>query len=316
MNNPNITATRVIVEESRALIKLSDNLPRDFSALVDYIIGLKGKVILTGIGKSGYIARKIAASFSSTGTASFYLHPAEASHGDLGMVGQNDLVIMLSNSGETKELFDIIDYCKRFTIKLVAITMGSNSTIAKNSDFLLLIPTIQEASLIAAPTTSALMMLSIGDALTIAVQEAKGFSAEDFRIYHPGGKIGANLLKVKDLMRVEDKIPIVRIDSSFADTVIIMTQKTLGCAIVTDVNNKLIGIITDGDLRRHINNFHSLKYACDIMTTNPQYILESQLAQEALFIMNSNAINVLPVIDNNIVIGVIHIHDLLRCGVG
>ena len=316
MNNHNIIAKRVILEESVALGKLSDNLPNDFSRIVDYIAGFKGKVILTGMGKSGYIAHKIAASFSSTGTASFYLHPAEASHGDLGMITENDLVIMLSNSGETKELFDIVDYCKRFAIKLIAITMGADSTIAKNSDFLLLIPTSKEASLIAAPTTSALMMLSIGDALTIAVQEEKGFSAEDFRLYHPGGKIGANLLKTKDLMRVDDKVPIVSIDTPFADMIIIMTQKTLGCAIVTDDECNLIGIVTDGDLRRHINDFHTLKYAKDIMTINPKYISESQLAKEALYIMNSKAINVLPVTTNNKLVGIIHIHDLLRCGVG
>jgi len=309
-------AKRVILEESIALNKLSENLSEDFSKIVDYIVDFKGRVILTGIGKSGYIAHKIAASFSSTGTASFYLHPAEASHGDLGMITEHDLVIMLSNSGETKELFDIINYCKRFAIKIVAMTMQANSNIATNSDFLLVIPILKEASLIAAPTTSALMMLALGDALTIAVQERKGFSSEDFHVYHPGGKIGANLLKVKDLMRINNQIPILYEDTPFADTVLIMTQKSLGCAIVVNDDLNLIGIITDGDLRRHINDFNSLKYAKDLMTINPKYILESQLAKEALFIMNSKSITSIPVVEDRKVIGIIHIHDLLRVGIG
>jgi len=309
-------AKRVILEESIALNKLSENLSEDFSKIVDYIVDFKGRVILTGIGKSGYIAHKIAASFSSTGTASFYLHPAEASHGDLGMITEHDLVIMLSNSGETKELFDIINYCKRFAIKIVAMTMQANSNIATNSDFLLVIPILKEASLIAAPTTSALMMLALGDALTIAVQERKGFSSEDFHVYHPGGKIGANLLKVKDLMRISNQIPILYEDTPFADTVLIMTQKSLGCAIVVNDDLNLIGIITDGDLRRHINDFNSLKYAKDLMTINPKYILESQLAKEALFIMNSKSITSIPVVEDRKVIGIIHIHDLLRVGIG
>ncbi len=307
---------RVILEQSDAIRKLAENLSHTCNDLVNYIVSFKGRIILTGIGKSGYIARKIAASFSSTGTSSFYIHPAEASHGDLGMITTSDLVIILSNSGETQELFDTINYCKRFAVKIAGITMRANSTLANNSDFLLLLPEIKEASSISAPTTSSLMMLSLGDGLTVAVQEAKGFTKEDFRFYHPGGKIGANLLKVKDLMHSKDKLPIVYESTSFAETIITMTQKSMGCATVVDENHKLIGIITDGDLRRHINEYATLKSASDLMSTNPRQISPYQLATEALFIMNSKKITVIPVTEAGILTGVVHIHDLLRAGVG
>lgn len=308
-------ATRVILKESEALIELSNNLPNDFNRVVDYIINFKGGIILTGIGKSGYIAHKIAASFASTGTVAFYLHPAEASHGDLGMVTEDDLVFMLSNSGETKELFDIMKYCKRFAIKIVAMTMNVSSTIASNSDFLLLLPKIKEAADIAAPTTSALMMLSLGDALTTAVHEARGFSAEDFYVYHPGGKIGTNLIKVKNVMRTGNELPLVYNKTSFTDTILIMNQKALGCAVVVEKDLQLIGIITDGDLRRHINDRINMKYACDVMTSHPQHISPDKLAAEALAMMNSKSITSLPVVNEEKVVGIINIHDLLRAGI-
>ncbi|WP_341763708.1 KpsF/GutQ family sugar-phosphate isomerase [Candidatus Tisiphia endosymbiont of Beris chalybata] len=308
-------AKRVILKESEALIELSNNLPNDFNRVVDYIINFKGRIILTGIGKSGYIAHKIAASFASTGTVAFYLHPAEASHGDLGMVTEGDLIFMLSNSGETKELFDIMKYCKRFAIKIVAMTMNASSTIASNSDFLLLLPKIKEAADIAAPTTSALMMLSLGDALTTAVHEARGFSAEDFYVYHPGGKIGTNLIKVKNVMRIGDQLPLVYNKTSFTDTILIMNQKALGCAVVVEKDLQLIGIITDGDLRRHINDRINMKYAGDVMTAHPQHILPDKLAAEALAMMNSKSITSLPVVNEEKVVGIIHIHDLLRAGI-
>ncbi len=315
MQYPDEIARRVILKESEALVELSNNLPSDFNKLVEHIINFKGRVILTGIGKSGYIAHKIAASFASTGTVAFYLHPAEASHGDLGMVTENDLLFMLSNSGETKELFDIMKYCKRFSIKIVAMTMNPISTIAVNSDFLLLIPKTTEASDLAAPTTSAIMMLSLGDALTTSIHEARGFSAEDFHLYHPGGKIGANLIKVKNLMRVGEEVPFVYHTTTFTDTILIMNQKALGCAVVVDQDLHLVGMITDGDLRRHINDKISMKYAQDVMTINPMQISPSKLAAEALAIMNNKSITNLPVVEENIVLGIIHIHDLLRAGI-
>lgn len=273
-------AKRVIEEESSALSVLKEKLPEDFNNIVNFIINFSGRVILTGIGKSGYIARKIAASFSSTGTAAYYIHPAEASHGDLGMISESDLVIMLSNSGETQELINIINYCKRFAIKIVGITMKINSTLAINSDFLLTIPSTKEASLISAPTTSALMMLALGDALTIAVQEAKGFTKDDFGLFHPGGKIGANLLKISDLARNKQHLPLVFASTSFSETILIMNKCGLGCAIVVEEKSqKLIGLISDGDLRRHINDKIRLKYAKDVMTTAPYYTLTNAISE-------------------------------------
>ncbi len=315
MDNYLVIAKRVVLEESLALSRLADNLPKDFETLVSCILNLSGRVILTGVGKSGYIARKIASSLASTGTTSFFVHPTEASHGDLGMITCNDLVIMLSNSGETKELFDIMNYCKRFVVPLVAMTMKPLSTIAMNSDMLLAVPHEREVSVISAPTNSSIMMLSLGDALVTAVHEARGFSNNDFQIYHPGGRIGKNLVKIMNLMRVGDQLPIVSEDACFTDTILVMNEKSLGCAIVTNAYSELVGIITDGDLRRHINELYG-KCAKDIMTLNPKTITTQKLAIEALSIMQNKAITNIPVVEDNKLVGVVHIHDLLRAGVG
>jgi arabinose-5-phosphate isomerase len=309
------TAQRVINEEANALKTLESQIPKDFSEVVNVILKITGRVIIIGIGKSGYIARKIASSLASTGTPAFYIHPSEASHGDLGMITKSDIVLMLSNSGETKELFDTINYCKRFSIKMVAMTMNPDSTLAKNSDFLLTIPVIKEASLLSAPTTSALMMLALGDAITISLHEAKGFSKDDFFIFHPGGKIGANLLKIKDLMFVGDNLPLVKLDDSFANVILLITQKSLGCAAVVDDDQNLLGIITDGDLRRNINKDLTAMKAEDIMTKTPRSVSQNILATEALFIMNDKSITALPVTENNKIIGIIHIHEIIRAGI-
>ncbi|WP_341789299.1 KpsF/GutQ family sugar-phosphate isomerase [Rickettsia endosymbiont of Polydrusus tereticollis] len=314
-NNYSAIAKRVIFAEATALQKLSDNIPNDFDKIINYLLHFKGRVILTGMGKSGYIARKIAASFASTGMPAFYLHPAEASHGDLGMVTSDDLVIMLSNSGETKELINIIEYCRNLSIKIVAMTMNATSTLAQKSDFLLIVPKYAEASLIGAPTISSLIMLSLGDALITAVHEERGFTKDDFRLYHPGGKIGANLTKIGDLMRSGDQIPLVYEDTPFTDTIIIMNEKCLGCALVVDKDLRLLGIITDGDLRRHINDKINAKFAIDIMTKNPTYISPLIFAKEALDLIKNEKITTIPVVLNNIVKGIVHIHDLLRSGV-
>lgn len=309
-------ARRVIIEQAEALQSLSTNLPADFSSATTKVVNCRGRVILTGMGKSGYIARKLAASFASTGTAAFYIHPAEASHGDLGMISEGDIVIMLSNSGETKELFDIINYCKRFGVRIIGMTMKPESTLGRSSDLLLTIPKNSEASSISAPTTSALMMLSLGDALTVAVQEIKGFSADDFRIFHPGGKLGASLLRVSELMRVGDELPIVSLETSFNETIALMTKKALGCAIVVEGDLCLKGIITDGDLRRHIKNISDLKCAKDFMTMNPKSISPASLASEAIHLMNSKGITCLPVVENQKLVGLLHIHNLLKAGIG
>lgn len=314
MSHINI-AESVIKGQSEALKVLLQNIPADFPRLVDYILKLKGRVILVGMGKSGYIARKVAASLASTGTPAFYIHPGEASHGDLGMITENDMVIMVSNSGETKELFDTINYCKRYNVKIAGITMRPESTLAQNSDFLLLLPKQKESSNIAAPTTSALMTLSLGDSLVTALHEARGFSSEDFRVFHPGGKIGANLLKVKDLMRTGGKLPSVQLDEPFIDVIVTMNEKCLGCAIVVESDNSVAGIVTDGDLRRHIEDKLKSALAKDVMTEKPLSISQNSLASEALYIMNDKSITALPVTENNKLIGIIHIHDILKAGI-
>ena len=310
------TAKEAIIEQSEALKILANYIPKDFSNLIDYIMKLEGRVILIGMGKSSYIAKKIAASLASTGTPAFFIHPGEASHGDLGMITEDDMVIMLSNSGETKELSDTVNYCKRYNIKIAAITMKENSTLAQNSDFLLKLPSQKETSSIAAPTTSALMSLSLGDAIVTSLHDAKGFSKEDFKLFHPGGKIGANLLKIADIMRSGDKLPIVGINDEFKSVILTMTEKCLGCAIVGDSQNQMLGIITDGDLRRTIKNDLGNISTGDIMTTKPTSVNTNMLATEALNIMNSKSITALPVIENNKILGIIHIHDILKAGVG
>ncbi|WPX99578.1 KpsF/GutQ family sugar-phosphate isomerase [Candidatus Megaera polyxenophila] len=310
------TAERVISEEATALNILKSQIPTDFSKVIEAILSLKGRLIILGIGKSGYIARKIAASLASTGTPAFYIHPAEASHGDLGMITKADMVFMLSNSGESRELFDTINYCKRFAIKIIAATMNPDSTLAKNSDFLLTIPTIKEASLLSAPTTSALMLLALGDAIIVSLHEAKGFSKDDFLTFHPGGKIGANLIKVKDLMLTGTAIPFINPDYSITRVAGIITENKLGCAIVVDNNQTLIGIITDGDLRRNIDKDLKTLKAEDLMTTSLIFVRSDILASEALSVMNNKSITILPVNDHDDkVIGIIHIHDILKAGV-
>lgn len=309
-------ARKVIEAEAEALKLLAQNIPDDFTKLVERILSLRGRLILSGIGKSGYIARKIAASFASTGTPAMYIHPAEASHGDLGMIAEDDIVILLSNSGETKEIFDIVNYCKRFGTEIVAMTMKAESTLAKNSNYLLNIPNAPEASVVDAPTTSALMMLSLGDALMVAVYDAKGFTKENFKLLHPGGKIGANLLKVADLMHKGDELPVVSLSTAILEALIVMTKKRLGCAIVLDAEGDLAGIITDGDLRRHISTGIIGMTAEDIMSKSPKTITSSCFAMEALGLMNKSSITSLIVTENDKLCGIIHIHDLLKAGVG
>ncbi len=309
-------AKNVIAGQSKALEILANNISNDFPKLVDRILKLKGRVILVGMGKSSYIAKKIAASLASTGTPAFFMHPGEASHGDLGMVTDIDLVIMLSNSGETKELFDTINYCKRYNIPIAAITMKEVSTLANNSNFLLTLPMQKESSTLSAPTTSALMTLSLGDALITALHKAKGFTQENFKLFHPGGKIGANLLKISDVMCSGDKLPIIQADDAFTDVIVIMTEKCLGCAIILDDDGYLVGIVTDGDLRRHIKDDLTALKARDVMTRSPKSISSDALATEALFIMNDKSITTLPVISDQKLVGVVHIHDILKAGVG
>ncbi len=308
---------RVVKEEAKALEVFSSKSLENFSNVINLILKIQGRTILAGIGKSGYIAKKIASSLASTGTPAFYIHPSEASHGDLGMITSSDVVIMLSNSGETKELSDIINYCKRFNIKIIAITMNPNSNLGKNSDFVLTIPKTQEASLLSAPTTSAVMMLALGDAMTVALHEAKGFTKDNYRDFHPGGKIGSNLLKVKALMHSEESMALIKKNDLCPQFLVIMTEKSLGCAcVVDDDQNTLLGFITDGDLRRNLNqNLNSLT-AEDIMTKSPLTVNSEELASKALFLMNEKSVNAMPVTNSHgKLCGIIHIHDILKAGV-
>ncbi len=311
------TITNILKYQSKAINQLANEFsPLIIVNIINEILNLKGRLILSGIGKSGYIAKKISSSFSSTGTTSLYIHPAEAAHGDLGMITKEDIVMLLSNSGETSELFNIINYCKRFHIKIITMTMNINSSLAASSNYVIAIPQIPEASSIDAPTTSCLLMLALSDAILTTVHELRGFTKEHFKLLHPGGKIGTKLLKVSELMHTGEKLPIVFGDTLMSDTIIIMTQKRFGCAIVVDKpNNQLIGIITDGDLRRHMSHNFTTLMAKDILTSNPITISPNMFAAEALALMNKNCVTTILIVKVNIVIGIIHLHDLLKVGV-
>jgi arabinose-5-phosphate isomerase len=266
------------------------------------------------MGKSGHIANKISATLASTGTPAFFIHPAEASHGDLGMITSQDVVILLSNSGETKELRDIIYYCKRFEIPIVGIVRKSNSELANASTIPLVIPAVKEANDVNAPTTSTTMMLALGDCLAVSLIEARGFNSDNFGTFHPGGKLGSAFLKVSDIMRKDSQIPVVKFDNKMSEVIIEMTSKHLGCTAVVDNENKMIGIITDGDLRRHLNQSIFSEIAENIMTKNPITITKQSLAMEAFALMNKKSITSIFVLENNKIIGVLHLHDCLKAG--
>ena len=315
-NNSLSIAKKVIECEVKGLQELYGFLDHTFSEIIDKITTTKGRIIVSGMGKSGHIARKAAATFSSTGTPAFFIHPAEAGHGDLGMIRKQDIVILLSNSGKTSELGAIIDYSQRFNIPIIGICRKSGSTLAKISDISVVLPNTKEASNINAPTTSAIMMMAFCDAIAVTLQEKRNFSKDDFRLLHPGGNIGARLLKVSDIMHVKDSIPLVKVNTSFADVILEITGKRLGCTGVIDDNGRLLGMITDGDLRRHIRlNFITVK-ASDVMTKDPLTIKKDSFGSHALFIMNNNSITQLFIVDNNIKpVGILHLHDLIKVGI-
>ncbi len=306
------SAKKTIEAEILGLNALLEFLGDSFIQAVEIILKSKGRVIISGMGKSGHIANKIAATMASTGTAAFSIHPGEASHGDLGMITKNDVVILLSNSGETKELKDIIYYCKRFSIPMIGIVRRQDSELANASDISLVLPEVPEATEIKAPTTSTTMMLALGDALAIALMEAKSFSNQDYGVFHPGGKLGLEFIKVKDLMRQQKDLPIVHKEARIEKVLLEMTSKHLGCTGVIDNSENLIGIITDGDLRRHIDKDFMNLSAENLMTKNPTVIDEQMLAVAAVALMNEKKITNLFVIDNQKAIGILHIHDCLR----
>lgn len=310
-----INAQNVIQQEINGLMSLKNSLGQEFSHAIELILNIKGRVISSGIGKSGHIARKIAATLSSTGTPSLFVHSAEASHGDLGMITENDAVILLSNSGESIELNNIIEYCKRFAIPVIGISQNPTSTLCRASTVSLVLPNVPEASDISAPTTSSTMMLALGDALAVVLYERRGFTNADFKIFHPSGSIGARLLKVKELMHSGEEMPVVKSTMVAMDAILEMTTKRLGCVGIVEDHGTFAGIFTDGDLRRHINHdFKSITIA-EIMTKKPLVIGPEMLASEALGIMNRKAITNIFIVENDKPIGIVHMHDILRAKV-
>ena len=309
------TARKVLKIESKALIKLADNLPKDFAKLISAIINCNGRVVVAGVGKSGHIARKIAATLASTGTPSYFVHATEASHGDMGMILENDICILISNSGETSEMRNIVAHTRRFSIPMAAISSNSDSTLMHAADFKLVLPDAAEACAIGmAPTTSTTMTLALGDALAVTLMHERNFNSESFQIFHPGGKLGAQMTKIRELMHVGNKIPLVTPEMSMQSALIEMTSKGFGIAVLINFG-KIAGIISDGDLRRHMHHLME-KSAGEIASPDPVTVGKDAFAADALRIMNSKKISVLIVADeDNRAIGILHIHDLLRVGV-
>jgi len=305
---------RVLATESKALDQMADQLGQAFIDAVEAIFTTKGRVVLTGVGKSGHVGRKIAATLASTGTPAMFVHANEASHGDLGMIGAADVVLALSKSGEVRELTDVITYAKRLGVPLIAMTASATSALGKAADILLLLPDAPEATDgVNAPTTSTTLQIALGDALAVAVLERRGFTANDFRLYHPGGKLGAMLRTVGDIMHGAEELPLVSEQAAMPDALLIMTEKRFGCVGVKDDQGLLTGLITDGDLRRHMEGLLGLK-AGQVMTASPRTAPPTMLAAEALHLMNTWRITVLFVVDQDRPVGILHIHDLLRAG--
>lgn len=307
------TGQRVIRREAEALAVLADALGESFSAAVALLMAAKGRVIVSGMGKSGHIARKIAATFASTGTPAHFVHPAEASHGDLGMVAEGDVLVVLSNSGETPELADILAHAKRFRIPLIGVAGREGSTLLRQADVAILLPQVPEACETGiVPTTSTTMTLALGDALAIALMEHRAFTPDHFRLFHPGGKLGARLLRVRDLMHNDP--PLVPETLPMGEALLEITRRGFGVVGVTDAEGRLCGIITDGDLRRHLDCLMS-HTAGEVMTRNPRTIGPEALAGEAVAVMNSAKITCLLVGEGARATGILHIHDCLRAGV-
>jgi len=309
------TGRRVISREAEALALLCDSLDDSFAKAVEILLNAKGRVIVSGMGKSGHIARKIAATFASTGTPAQFVHPAEASHGDLGMVMRGDVLLVLSNSGETPELADLLAHSRRFDIPLIGVASRAGSTLLRQADVALLLPPAQEACDTGiVPTTSTTMTLALGDALAVVLMEHRRFTPEHFRLFHPGGKLGARLTKVADLMHTD--MPLVRESTPMADVLLTITEKGFGVAGVVDEAGALIGIITDGDLRRHIDGLLSHR-AGEVMTRGPRTIGPDALAEKALALMDERRITCLFVVSPDALtrpVGVLKVQDILRAG--
>jgi arabinose-5-phosphate isomerase len=323
------SAQRTLDLETEGLMALRTALDRGlgeaFGAAVGVLAGAAGRVIVTGIGKSGLVGQKVAATFASTGTPAFFVHPSEASHGDLGMIRPEDALVALSWSGEAVELGSIITYSRRFKVPLVAITSQDSSTLARQADVVLALPRVKEACPHGmAPTTSTTMQMALGDCLAIALLERRGFTAQDFKVFHPGGSLGAQLRFIADVMRIGDSMPLVPEGTAMAEAIVIMTEKSLGCVGVTEVNGRLIGMITDGDLRRHMGPGLLHARVEEIMTREPKTLPPDTLCSAALEQINSlkrggasrpPGVTQMFVVEDGKPIGIVHVHDLLRAGV-
>ena len=312
------TARRVIGIEARALDALAGSLGNSFAQAVTLILNAKGRVIVSGMGKSGHVGRKIAATLASTGTPAQYVHPGEASHGDLGMVTADDVALVLSNSGETTELSDIIAYTRRFSIPLIGVAGREGSTLLRQSDVAILLPKAEEAcGTGVVPTTSTTMTLALGDALAVALMEHRRFTPEHFRMFHPGGKLGARLSLTRDLMHSGDAVPLIAADTPMSEALLTISQKGFGVVGVTGKAGRLVGIVTDGDLRRHMDGLLGLT-AAQVMTPDPRTIAPGAMAEAAVALMNERKITCLFVVEpdgDGRPQGILHIHDCLRAGV-
>ncbi len=314
------SALRTVTTEQAGLSALAaaleNGLAEPFGRAVELLSTIPGRVIVTGVGKSGHIGAKIAATLASTGTPAFFVHSAEANHGDLGMISRGDVVLALSWSGETTELKGIVAYARRFSIPLIAITAGETSTLAREASVAICLPRAAEACPHGlAPTTSALMQLVVGDALAIALLEARGFTPEHFRTFHPGGQLGANLTQIRDVMHVGEKLPLVASGSDMRDAIVEISSKGFGCVAIIAADGSLSGIITDGDLRRSIGKDLLAMTVDEVMTKGPKTVNPDTLAATALQIINSSAITTLMVVEKDKPVGIVHLHDLLRIGV-
>ncbi len=311
-----VVARRVVQAEAQGLAVLAAAIGSEFQAAADVLAGTAGRVIVTGMGKSGHIARKVASTLASTGTPAHFVHAAEASHGDLGMIARNDTVLAFSNSGETAELSDLLAHVRRFGIPLVAVTSVATSTLAATADAAIVLPDVPEACPIGlAPTVSTTLAIAAGDALAAVLLQRNGFTADDFRGLHPGGRLGAHLIRVADLMHIGTAVPLIDEGAPMRETILVMTAKGLGCAGVTDAEGRLIGAVTDGDLRRNMAPELLERTTRDVMTRRPATIAAEALGGEALAQMNERGITSLFVTEDGVPKGVIHMHDCVRAGI-
>jgi arabinose-5-phosphate isomerase len=309
---------------AEALTAMAGTIDGAFTAAVDLILKAQGRVVISGMGKSGHVARKIAATMASTGTPAQFVHPGEASHGDLGMITPQDAVLLLSNSGEVHELADLIEYTRRYGVPMAAITSKAQSTLARNADVALILPAANEACPMGlAPTTSTTMMIALGDALAVALMERRGFTQDQYRVFHPGGSLGRKLVRVADIMHKGDEVPLVRLATPMSEVLLTMTSKRFGCAGVLDGDGALAGIVTDGDLRRNMDKGLLGLSAQDVMNRNPRTVRASALAAEAVRLMNQGdrPVTCLFVTEDGVApgqnprpAGIVHIHDCLRAG--